>query len=73
MRAALRMVPRSDIFPNTCELQLTRLMFQVLLREDESLRARETWRIWKLIPVKVEGAFTPLRLLSDALGSGHSS
>ena len=48
-------------------------MFQVLLREDEPLRARETWRIWKLIPVKVEGVLAPLGLLSEVLSSGLSS
>ena len=40
------------------------------LIEDAPLRAREAWRIWKLIPVKVEGVFTPLQLLSEALRSG---
>ena len=29
-----------------------------------------TWRIWKLIPVKVEGVFTPSRSLSEALSLG---
>ena len=28
------------------------------------------WRVWKLIPVKVEGASTPSQLLSEILGSG---
>jgi len=28
------------------------------------------WRVWKLIPVKVEGVFTPSRPSSGALGSG---
>ena len=75
MKAALKMVPRSDTFTNTCELQLTRFTFQVSLLEleDAPLCARETWRIWKLIPVKVEGVITPPRLLSEALGSGSLS
>jgi len=29
-----------------------------------------TWRVWKLIPMKVEGASTPSQLLSEILGSG---
>ncbi|KAF9649757.1 hypothetical protein BDM02DRAFT_3260142 [Thelephora ganbajun] len=29
-----------------------------------------TWRIWKLIPVKVEDTLTPSQLLSEMLGSG---
>jgi hypothetical protein len=28
------------------------------------------WFIWKLIPVKVEGLFTPSQLSSETLGSG---
>ena len=31
---------------------------------------RGTWRMWKLIPVKVEGVLNPSRRSSEALGSG---
>jgi hypothetical protein len=49
------------------ELQPTRVIFQVLLYKDAP---RETWRIWKLLPVKVEGVSTLPRALSEVLGSG---
>jgi N-methylhydantoinase A/oxoprolinase/acetone carboxylase beta subunit len=29
-----------------------------------------TWRIWKLIPVKAEGALAPSKSLTETLGSG---
>ena len=32
--------------------------------------SKHTWQIWRLVPVKVEGAFTPLRLSSETLESG---
>ena len=40
--------------------------FQVKLFKDEP---RGAWRIWKLLPVKVEGVPTPSQLLSEKLGS----
>ena len=42
--------------------------FQVLLWRDGV--SRHSWRIWKLIPVNVQGAFTPAQILSETLGSG---
>ena len=44
--------------------------FQVILFADEPVAEQiASWRVWKLIPVKVEGASTPLQLLSEILGS----
>jgi hypothetical protein len=55
-------------FPSTPrKVQPTKVIFQVLLYKDAP---RETWRIWKLLPVKVEGVFTPPRALSEVFGSG---
>jgi len=51
-------------FINTRELQLNRVAFQVHLCPDGSPSV--AWRIWKLLPVRVDGAFTPLQSLSGA-------
>ena len=57
-----------SFFTNIRKIQLNRVAFQVIIcRDDESLRI--TWRIWKLIPVKVKGVFAPAELLSERLGS----
>jgi hypothetical protein len=53
--------------PTPRKLQPTRIVFQVLLYKDAP---RVIWRIWKLLPVKVEGTFAPSRSLSEVLGSG---
>lgn len=51
------------------ELQLTRFAAQVLNRTDDDPSV--TWRIWKLIPVKAEGAPTPSQSsTSETPGSG---
>lgn len=49
-------------------MQLNEVVFQVVVHPDDS--PRYTWRVWKLIPVKVEGVITPGQLLSETLGSG---
>ena len=49
------------------KIQLNGVVSQVLLVNDE---VHETWRVWKLIPVKTEGAVTPSQSLSEVLGSG---
>lgn len=43
----------SDIFTNTCELKLSMFIFQVALHKNEPSDTTG-WRIWKLIPVKIE-------------------
>ena len=45
-----------------------RFAFQVSIREDEP--PRKAWRIWKLIPMKVEGSFARSQLSAETLGSG---
>lgn len=40
----------------------------MLILEDRSPRA--AWRIWKLIPVKVEGVSAPSQLSAEAIASG---
>ena len=44
-------------------------MSQVIIYKDEKPQGA-AWRIWKLIPVKVEGVLAPAQLLSEKLGSG---
>ena len=63
------MVHLSDIlFTNTCEVQLNGVTFQVHLCPDGS--PSRAWRIWKLVPMRIHGALTPLQSLSETLGSG---
>ena len=52
--------------PTSRELQLNRVAFQVILYRYEP---HISCRIWKLLPVKVEGVVTPSQLLSETLGS----
>jgi hypothetical protein len=52
--------------PTFRELQLNRAVSQVLLTKYEP---HISWRIWKLLPVNVEGTVTPSQSLSDTLGS----
>ena len=54
-------------FANTRELQLTALTFQILIHENTPPGA--AWRMWKLVPVRVEGVFVPSQLLSGTIGS----
>jgi hypothetical protein len=61
------MVRRSDVFTTARGLKLNRIALQVTIWLDNP---RETWRIWKLLPVKVEGVFTPSQLESETIGSG---
>ena len=49
-------------------IQLNKVAFQVFLCPDGSPSV--PWRIWKLIPVRVEGAFSPSQSSSETLGSG---
>jgi len=55
-------------FASTHRLCLSRFTFQVLIHDD--VAPRETWRIWKLIPVRVEGVFGPSYSSSEAIGLG---
>ena len=48
--------------------ELRRAVFQIILFGDG--KPVPAWRIWKLIPVNVEGTLTPSQLLSETLGSG---
>lgn len=60
------MVHRSVVFTARGP-KLNQIALQVTIRSDNQ---RQTWRIWKLLPVKVEGVFTPSQLLSETIGSG---
>ena len=60
MVAARKMARWSDIFTNSREPKLSMFTFQVVLHKDGE-PTHATWRIWKLIPVKIE---------QESLGSG---
>jgi len=55
-------------FHKIYELQLNKNVVKVLICEDKPPHG--SWRIWKLLPVKVEGAFAPSQSLSETLGLG---
>jgi hypothetical protein len=63
----IRLVKRQrcscQAFPRNKELQLNGFNTQVIAWTPNE-------QIWKLIPVKVEGAFSPSQALSETLGSG---
>ena len=64
----------SDIFTNTRELKLSMFTFQVALHKNEP--SDLTWRIWKLIPVKIEevthGSGLPPSYDGDATGQSST-
>jgi len=55
-------------FTTTREIQLNGVALQVIICLDDP--PQHTWRVWKLVPVKVDGVFATSQLLSETLGSG---
>jgi len=49
--------------------QLNRIALQVVIHSNDG-SPHAAWRIWKLLPVKVEGVPAPSQVLSETLGSG---
>jgi hypothetical protein len=66
-RSANDGTPVRSFSPISRKLQLNGVVLQVVLINDEK---RETWRIWKLLPVKVEGVIVHSRSCSETLGLG---
>jgi len=66
---ALQMVQGSDTVYHSRELELSGCALQVLVYDDGV--GVGAWRIWKLIPVNVEGAFAHSRSsFNETVGSG---
>ena len=66
---AVQMVQGSDTVHHSREPELSGCVFQVLVYDDG--HGSGAWRIWKLIPVSVEGVFAPSQpSFNETLGPG---